>query len=97
MTALTTKVLLAAAIIGGSLFAANGAAFAAGSLPQNTEVQGTGSAPDRDTARGNAVLNAASQCASGQVKGVDNNGTPLAITFNKISTGWAVLVKFECA
>jgi hypothetical protein len=94
MTNLAAKGLVAAAIIGGSLFATNGAAFAAGTLPAGAGVTGTGRAGDRSTALSNALLDADAQCQSGHTTGLI--GSNVWAT-NVSETSWAAWWKASCA
>ncbi|MEU3343293.1 hypothetical protein [Streptomyces sp. NPDC006668] len=74
MTNLAAKGLVVAAIIGGSLFATNGAAFAAGTQPAGAVVVGSGEAGDENGAILNAQLDADAQCQSGLTTGrIDYN------------------------
>ncbi|MET9915301.1 hypothetical protein ABZZ74_53345 [Streptomyces sp. NPDC006476] len=93
MTNLAAKALVATAIVGGSLFATNGAAFAAGDKPSGTVVLGTGEDRDSsDTALGNAFRDAASQCQSGFTQGhADTNVYKIAG-----GTLWAAWVRIPC-
>ena len=94
MANMAAKALVAAAIIGGSLFATNGAAFAAENLPTGADVVGTAQDSVSDQiALTLAYQNAAAQCQSGFTKG--------AATSNVYTiaggTVWAAWVRTTCA
>ena len=94
MTNRAAKGLVVAAIIGGSLFATNGTAFAAGDNPAGTVVTGTGQAGTSNGALNNALLNADDQCQSGRTTGrIDYN----VWATNVSETSWAAWWRTSCA
>ncbi|MEU3343295.1 hypothetical protein [Streptomyces sp. NPDC006668] len=90
MTNLAAKGLVVAAIIGGSLFATNGVAFAAGE--PGTWVVGQGNSSNHDVALGNARKDAASKCQTGYYyQEIRNN------VYMGAGGGWLAWSVVECS
>jgi hypothetical protein len=93
MTNRAVKGLVVAAIIGGSLFATDGAAFADGTQPSGAVVTGTGQGDSEKGAILSAMLNADSQCQSGITVGhIDYSAWPTNVS----ETQWAAWWRQPC-
>jgi hypothetical protein len=92
MTNRAVKGLVAAAIIGGSLFATNGVAFAAGE--PGAKVTGTGTGSYEDEALANARTAAVNQCQNPSNRYVELASNVWAT--NASETSWAAWSQIQC-